>query len=130
MRTFPLKSKQVSLSLSILAAAVVAACGGGGGTSEDDASNSAADQSESQRDAAGGEVHLTATAGATTDWQRIAVEGSTFTVSGTQVIRYGTGSSWIQKTITGALWAAIHRHHQTLACIPQRGSSLGSVQGP
>lgn len=33
-------------------------------------------------------------------WTRIAVEGQNFTISGTQTVRYGVGSSWIAKDIT------------------------------
>lgn len=36
-----------------------------------------------------------------TDWTRIASEGQSFTVSGTQTVRYGAGSQWIQKSVTG-----------------------------
>jgi hypothetical protein len=34
-------------------------------------------------------------------WTRIAVESQSFSVSGTQTVRYGTGSSWITKSVTG-----------------------------
>ena len=34
-------------------------------------------------------------------WTTIATEGQDFTVSGTQTVRYGTGSSWITRTVTG-----------------------------
>jgi hypothetical protein len=35
-------------------------------------------------------------------WTRIAGEGESFTVAGTQTVRYGSGSSWITKTVTGS----------------------------
>ncbi|WP_280151200.1 PQQ-dependent sugar dehydrogenase [Piscinibacter sp. XHJ-5] len=35
-------------------------------------------------------------------WTRIADEGHSFTVSGTQTVRYGANSSWIQKSITSS----------------------------
>ena len=35
-------------------------------------------------------------------WSRIAGEGENFSVSGTQTVRYGTGSSWLVKTVTGS----------------------------
>ena len=38
---------------------------------------------------------------ATPTWTRIAREGQSFTVSGTQTVRYGANSSWIQKSVTG-----------------------------
>jgi hypothetical protein len=34
-------------------------------------------------------------------WTPIATEWSSFTVNGTQTIRYGSGSSWITKTVSG-----------------------------
>jgi Peptidase M66 len=33
-------------------------------------------------------------------WTRIAVEGQPFTVSGTQIVRYGSGTTWVQKSVT------------------------------
>jgi subtilisin family serine protease len=36
------------------------------------------------------------------DWSKVASEGQPFTVSGTQTVRYGAGSSWIEKSISGA----------------------------
>jgi serine protease len=38
---------------------------------------------------------------ATTSWTTIATEGQAFSVSGTQTVRYGAGSSWITRTVTG-----------------------------
>ena len=35
-------------------------------------------------------------------WTRIANEGASFTVSGTQTVRYGAGSSWIQRSVTNS----------------------------
>jgi hypothetical protein len=35
-------------------------------------------------------------------WNRIATENQPFTVSGTQTVRYGSGSTWIQKSATGS----------------------------
>jgi hypothetical protein len=34
-------------------------------------------------------------------WVKIADEKTSFTVSGTQTVRYGTGPNWIQKSVTG-----------------------------
>jgi hypothetical protein len=39
---------------------------------------------------------------ATPTWTRIASEGASFTVSGTQTVRYGAGSSWIQRSVTSS----------------------------
>ena len=35
-------------------------------------------------------------------WTRIAVEGQAFTVTGTQSVRYGSGTSWITISVTGS----------------------------
>ncbi len=35
-------------------------------------------------------------------WTKIASEGASFSVSGTQTVRYGAGSTWIQKTVSGS----------------------------
>lgn len=35
-------------------------------------------------------------------WTRIASEGASFTVNGTQTVRYGAGSSWIQRSVTNS----------------------------
>jgi hypothetical protein len=35
-------------------------------------------------------------------WARIAAEGDTFTVSGTQTVRYGAGTAWIVKDVTAS----------------------------
>ena len=47
-------------------------------------------------------VCQTSASTATSDWTRIAVEGASFTVSGTQTVRYGAGSAWITKSVTGS----------------------------
>ena len=35
-------------------------------------------------------------------WSKVADEGSSFSVSGSQVVRYGDGSNWITKTVDGS----------------------------
>ncbi|MBW8828404.1 MAG: Ig-like domain repeat protein [Burkholderiales bacterium] len=35
-------------------------------------------------------------------WTKIASEGASFSVSGTQTVRYGAGSTWIQQTVSGS----------------------------
>ncbi len=40
----------------------------------------------------------------TATWTRIASEKTTFTVSGTQTVRYGAGSRWVQKSVTSSGW--------------------------
>jgi len=37
-----------------------------------------------------------------TTWTRIASEGQAFSVSGTQTVRYGAGSSWLTKSVNGS----------------------------
>ena len=36
-----------------------------------------------------------------TTWTKIAAEGQSFAVSGTQTVRYGAKSSWLEKTVSG-----------------------------
>src|SRR5438552_3164161 len=36
------------------------------------------------------------------DWVRIALENQSFTVSGTQTVRFGSDTRWIQKSVTDA----------------------------
>lgn len=80
-----------ALATPILTALFLAACGGGG----DAGSVSAADE---QAD----EARATALAVApTVTWKRIANEHGSFTVSGTQTVRYGVGTRWLEKTFAG-----------------------------
>jgi glucose/arabinose dehydrogenase len=46
----------------------------------------------------------TAAAAATTEWTRVATENQPFTlgVAGPQTVRYGSGSSWVSKTVSGS----------------------------
>jgi len=37
-------------------------------------------------------------------WTTIAIEGQSFTVNGTQTIRFGTAGNWIQRIVTGGGW--------------------------
>ncbi len=39
--------------------------------------------------------------GAAPAWSKIATEGQTFGVSGTQTVRYGSGSAWTSRSVTG-----------------------------
>lgn len=71
---------------------LIAACGGSAG--EYPSQTSLADPHE-----AGRAMALAAT---TISWSKVAAEGESFSVSGTQVIRYGAGSSWIEKSVTGS----------------------------
>ena len=42
-----------------------------------------------------------ATAAASVAWAVIAVEGQSFALSGTQTVRYGSGSTWISRSLSG-----------------------------
>ncbi|HEX6705961.1 MAG TPA: chitosanase [Albitalea sp.] len=73
----------------ILGLTAVGACGGGGSDAE------TAAQAESQS------VAHDRTALAVT-WTHIANEGQAFTVSGVQTVRYGSGSKWVEKSVSGS----------------------------
>ena len=73
-------------------AATLAACGGGG--SSDGAASGLDAASTSAR-------ALDASAAAEGDWVRIADENQSFSVQGTQTVRYGSGSSWVEKSVSG-----------------------------
>ena len=76
-----------------LVALVIAGCGGGSGTpSAEPAATTAANPLAAATDAQ-------ASADGTTT--KIADEGQNFSVSGTQTVRYGSGSSWITRTVSG-----------------------------
>ncbi len=87
---FPLRAH----ALTLIAAASLAACGGG--SDGDDAAAAAAADDEATTASA-----QAATTTSTT-WQRIAVENQNFTVSTSTQVRFGTGSSWITKTLNGS----------------------------
>src|SRR5438132_204109 len=44
-----------------------------------------------------------AAARAATTWTFVANENQSFTVSGTQLVRYGANSSWVQKNVSGTV---------------------------
>jgi hypothetical protein len=79
-------------------AAVLAACGGGGTTASDTSTDTASATSDNLSSG------TRAQAAAATDpvWVKIATEYSSFTVSGTQTVRFGSGSSWVTKQVTGS----------------------------
>ncbi len=45
--------------------------------------------------------HCDVSTGSSAVWSFIAVEGQSFSVNGTQSVRYGSGSSWITRSVTG-----------------------------
>ena len=73
--------------LCLLAISALSACGGGGSSPVDAAPAAASGRAQ---------------AAAATDpvWVKITNEYASFTVSGTQTVRYGAGSSWITKQVT------------------------------
>lgn len=46
-------------------------------------------------------VDLASVTRSSTAWTQIAVEGGPLVVSGLRTVRYGTGSSWVEKGVTG-----------------------------
>ncbi|MCY7316456.1 MAG: S8 family peptidase [Rubrivivax sp.] len=53
-------------------------------------------------DAAASLVGLVATPAPAPTWSLVAGEGQAFNVSGTQTVRYGSGSNWITREVTGS----------------------------
>ena len=105
--------QQLSLStfaryaLSTVFVAALSACGGG----STDAGSSAAAATDGDGTASALKVRATAvadttstttTASAASQTTQIAVEGGSFTVTGTQTVRFGAGSSWISTSVTGS----------------------------
>ena len=72
------------------AIAVLTACGGGG-DAVSPTSDAAAAKNMQALDASTGD-----------SWTTIASEGERFTVSGTQTVRYGSGSAWITMQVNGS----------------------------
>jgi Peptidase M66 len=72
---------------------LLSACGGGGGESSTVAAKSASGSATTAAPDA---------AAAADAWTTIAVEHQPFTVNGTQTVRYGFGSTWIEKSVTGS----------------------------
>jgi Peptidase M66 len=91
-KTHPRDARIAALLIPFL----LTACGGGGGGSE--SSDVAAKSTPGATAPAPG---ATGTPAAAETWVSIAVEGQPFTVSGTQTVRYGSGSTWIEKSVTG-----------------------------
>src|SRR5258706_289371 len=98
------RSHRIPLSLSFLAVAVLTACGGGTGTGDSIESESAAQATVSSADGMQDALakRTTTPTTTTTTWTKVASEGASFTVGTNQRVRYGNGSSWIEKTVTGS----------------------------
>ncbi len=76
---------------ALLLPIALGACGGG---------NSGDNESAAASDAAPAAAASPLSAEAAVIWTRIAVESQAFTVSGTQTVRYGSGNTWIERSIT------------------------------
>jgi hypothetical protein len=81
------KPVALAASQAVVALALVA-CGGG----SEEGERAAADDAPERARAA-------AVAAAT--WVQVAVERQTFTVTGTKTVRYGAGTRWVQRSVTG-----------------------------
>jgi hypothetical protein len=94
------------LLVSVLGSLLVAACGGGGSTADEAAggpSQSASSDNvglDAAEAASQGRARALAEPGEV--WSFIANENESFQVNGTQTVRYGQGSAWIQRSVTGS----------------------------
>ena len=84
-----------TLWLAVLAST---ACGGGG----DDAASSANSSGTAASGVESANAARVRALDATGTWTTVASEGQTFSVAGTQTVRYGAGSSWISMQVTGS----------------------------
>ncbi|AKJ28350.1 hypothetical protein [Caldimonas brevitalea] len=75
-------------ALTLLACLLAACGGGGGGGGADEAATAPVDEGDAQSLAA--------------RWVRIANEYQSFTVQGTQTVRYGLDTRWVQKRVSGS----------------------------
>ena len=87
-----------------LVSAVLTACGGGGGSVTDvpAASSTAASVSVSADSQAAPTARALALSNTNATWSSLAVEGGNFNVTGTQMVRYGAGTTWTEKSVTGS----------------------------
>ena len=101
------KLPRLRTTVSLLATTLLAACGGAG------TEPAAAPEAEHLTVAsnAGATKHIEAAAAQTAwksapapdgSWQQIAVEGKSFTLAGTQAVRYGINSTWIETPVTNS----------------------------
>ncbi|MES2944885.1 MAG: DUF1996 domain-containing protein [Pseudomonadota bacterium] len=84
---------RINVLWAVLVAALLSACGGGG---DDSNAAAAADSSVTQIAAA-----LDSAAEPTQTWSFVARQGLSFTVNATQTVRFGTGTNWISKSVSG-----------------------------
>ncbi|WOB07861.1 PQQ-dependent sugar dehydrogenase [Piscinibacter gummiphilus] len=84
MTTVPARALRAVIALFV--GAVIAACGGG-----------------HEEQAPDGPERTTTVAATGDTWQTVAVEGRSFTLASASVVRYGAGSSWVQRTLSGTV---------------------------
>jgi Peptidase M66 len=80
------------IATALLLPIALAACGGGSGGENESAAAS---------DASAAAATSPLSPEAAIVWTRLATEGNGFTVNGTQTVRYGSGNTWIERSITG-----------------------------
>jgi glucose/arabinose dehydrogenase len=83
----PAAARAIGLSIAFVFSLLLASCGGGDSTTE----ASTADPSGDSRQSA-----------LAISWTALATEHQSFTVNGAQIVRYGSGTSWIEKMVTGS----------------------------
>jgi len=95
-------ARGIRLALCLVAGAIVSACGGGDNAQSSDPAN--ANVNPGIADARPADAPVRRQAAATTEaWTMVAWENQTFSVSGTQTARYGAGTAWITKTVSGTV---------------------------
>ena len=87
--------------LTAVAAAVLAGCGGGGGGSTASEAAQAAGLEEGQVAEQPNAVALATTD--STGWKWVANEGGVAWLPASTTVRFGSGDTWAQKALTGAL---------------------------
>jgi hypothetical protein len=86
------------IATALLLPIALAACGGGGGDNNNSGSNSENAAAAETAATPGSASPLSPQAAIV--WNRIATENQAFNVSGTQTVRYGSGSTWIERSVT------------------------------
>ncbi|NML18853.1 hypothetical protein HHL10_28175, partial [Azohydromonas sp. G-1-1-14] len=87
------RRSRIALLSSLMGTVFLAACGGGDESNAADASNMGAESSLETAAA------ISPTSSGT--WTKIANEWSYFTLSSSQYVRYGSGSKWVGKYVSG-----------------------------
>jgi hypothetical protein len=86
-------SKPTAWAVAVLLACLtLVGCGGAGGGTSEAVSSTAAGASQSRKFAAAADTAVSST--------KLADEGQSFLVSGTQMVQFGAGTNWVQKAVT------------------------------